>query len=107
MKRDIIFRNIYDYIASRAPEFMKALNRACVKYYNKDCIMLLLEEPEKLRNILLKYNDRTTTKFVIKNLFLKPLLEGLDKERLLDDLADSFIEDSDTFKKKLCNILRN
>lgn len=107
-KSSSIAKNIHSYIASRAPEFLKALNRVCIRYYNKDCITLLLEEPEKLRDILLKYNDIATAKFVIKNLFLKPLLEKLDrdKEKLLEDLSSNFIEDSEVFKRKLQDVLR-
>ncbi|MEM1645963.1 MAG: hypothetical protein QXL96_08895 [Ignisphaera sp.] len=92
---------IKDFITSRAPEFLSTLNKLCYKQYNKDCITLFISDPEKLRKILMMYNDESITRFVIKNLFLKPLLKKLDKEELLEELANDFIINIEKFKEKL------
>ncbi|MDK6028678.1 hypothetical protein QPL79_04825 [Ignisphaera sp. 4213-co] len=66
---------------------------------------MLLNEPEKLRNILLdKYGDTTSVYFIIKYLLLRPLLiekNRLDKE---EELATSFLNNPEEFKKMLSSL---
>lgn len=101
MEEAEIIQDINNYIASRAPEFLNTLNKICNKQYNKDCVTLFVSEPDKLREILMRYNDENTTRFVIKNLFLKPLLKKLGKEEFLDELMNYFINNVEKFKEKL------
>jgi len=96
---------IRSYITSRAYDFLKALDRACRNYYAKDCPALFVDEPEKFRDILLRYNDESTTKFVVKSLFLKPLLDELGKTVLADELAEAFVRDPAEFRKRLASLL--
>lgn len=96
-----IIQNINNYISSRAPEFLNTLNKMCIKHYDKDCATLFVIEPDKLRKILMRYNDENTVRFVIKNLFLKPLLKKLGREELIEELTNYFINDIEKFKEKL------
>ncbi|MEM2528119.1 MAG: hypothetical protein QXG40_01800 [Ignisphaera sp.] len=94
------------YIGSRAPNLIKSLNTVCLKLYSRSCIELLIYEPQKLRDTLLHYNDTTTTKFIIKYLFLQPIIEENSGETPLDRLATLFIDDAERFREELWKILQ-
>lgn len=96
---------IEEHMSLVAPEFLKALNRVCLKSYGSECASLLLEEPARLRDLLLQYNDERTTKFVVKNLFLRPLLKPLGAEDLAERLAEDFIRDASRFRSELRELL--
>lgn len=104
MEKMEIVQYINDFIVSRAPEFLNTLNKVCKKQFNEDCISLFIDNPDKLREILMMYNDINTTKFVVKNLFLKPLLKKLGKEELLEELANYFINDMEKFKEEIAKL---
>ena len=102
-----VVESISRHIESRAPDFLKALNKICIKHYSKNCVELFIEEPEKLRDLLLKYNDTPTAKFIIKHLFIQPTVRGAGKENCLETLSQLFIEDTKKFKEELQKTIQN
>lgn len=93
------------YIESKAPGFLKSFDTTCVKLYRMGCVELFLHEPEKFRNVLLRYNDIDTAKFITRYLFLQAILDVTCDESLMNMLSELLIEDPEVFKREMYKIL--
>jgi len=95
------------YMDSKAPGYFTSLDIFCRKFSGKSCIDLLIDEPDKLRDVLVNKlgNDIYTTYFIIKYLFLRPILIELDRLDVEEELATLFIQNPEKFREKLKQIL--
>ena len=93
---------------TRVPGYWESLEGWCLKLYRRGCIDLFLDEPEKLRNVLsVRYGgDTLSVYFVIRYLFLRPILVELNKTDVEEELATIFINNVEMFKKRLSEILK-
>jgi len=105
IQRSVLKKWVVEYLGSIAPGFIRHLNKLCIDIYRVDCMDLLLDDPAKLRDLLLKYNKPEIVEFIIKNLLLKPILKKIDKENMEKTLVKTFMEDFEQFKKLLKDIL--
>lgn len=92
---------------SKMPGFYEIMEINCRRLYGRSCIDLFLDEPGKLRDVLLgRYSsDATSVYFVVKYLFLRPLLVERNRLDLEEELATSFLSDPERFKRVLASIL--
>lgn len=93
------------YIELKAPGFLKSLDTTCIKLYRMRCVELFLHDPKKFTNMLLKYNDRDTTKFIIRYLFIQAMLNMTCDEDLMNMLSELLIEDPEAFKREMHKLL--
>jgi len=105
VRRSVLKRWVVEYLGSIAPGFTRSLNKLCIDIYRVDCIDLLLDEPAKFRDLLLKYNKPEIVEFIVKNLLLKPILKKIGKEHLEKTLVKTFMEDLEQFKKLIKDIV--
>ncbi len=80
-----IKREIGDYVSRASPGLLNILELYCRGDSGLDCVTLLLEEPGKLKDIIMRiYVSPETVRFVAR-LFLNPLAEvcGLGIEELI------------------------
>jgi hypothetical protein len=98
---------IENYIRSRAPGYLEYLDIICKKLLGRGCADLFVDEPDKLRYILVDKlsNDIHTVYFIIKYLFLRPILIKLDKLDVEEELTSLFIQNPEKFKEKLNHVL--
>jgi hypothetical protein len=89
------------YMDSKAPGYFTSLDIFCRKFSGKSCIDLLIDEPDKLK----LGNDIYTAYFIIKYLFLRPILIELDRLDVEEELATLFIQNPEKFREKLKQIL--
>jgi hypothetical protein len=73
----------------------------------RGCADLFVDESDKLRYILVDKlsNDIHTVYFIIKYLFLRPILIKLDKLDVEEELTSLFIQNPEKFKEKLNQML--
>jgi hypothetical protein len=98
---------IKKYSFSKIPGYLDILELHCRKMFGRGCTDLFLDEPEKLREVLLaKYNgDADSAYFAIKYLFLRAVLTALNMLELEEELAQNFLKNPLLFKEKLHRIL--
>jgi hypothetical protein len=95
------------YMDSKAPGYFNSLDISCRKFSSKSCIDLLIDEPDRLRDVLANKlgNNIYTAYFIIKHLFLRPILIKLDRLDVEEELATLFIQNPEKFREKLKQIL--
>jgi hypothetical protein len=94
-------------VDSHAPGYFNVLDVLCRKLFSRSCVDLLIEEPEKLREILMNKhsNDVHPVYFVVKYLFLRPILIELDRLDAEEELATLFMQNPGKFREKLKQVL--
>lgn len=109
MDRAAIASIIRRSMQSKIPGFYEIMEINCRRLYGKSCTDLFLDEPGKLRDVLLsRYsNDMSSVYFVVKYLFLRPILVERNRLDLEEELATSFLNDPDKFKRVLASILHS
>ncbi|MCC6046549.1 MAG: hypothetical protein LM572_07170 [Ignisphaera sp.] len=107
MDRAKVFVIIKRFMQSRVPGYFEVLEAQCRKMFGKGCVDLLLDEPDKLRAVLMnKYGgDVTSTYFAVKHLFLRPLLMEVNKLDVEEELATCLLNNPQKFKEKLKQVL--
>jgi hypothetical protein len=105
VRRSVLKRWVVEYLGTVAPGFIRHLNKLCINIYRVDCLDLLLDDPAKLRDLLLKYNKPEVVEFIVKNLLLKPILKKINKEHLEKTLVKTFMEDLEQFKKLVKDVV--
>jgi len=104
VRRSVLKRWVVEYLGSIAPGFTRSLNKLCIDIYRVDCIDLLLDDPAKLRDLLLKYNELKVVVFIVRDLLLRPILKKVGREYIGEKLLKTFIEDPNQFKKLIREI---
>ena len=105
VQRSVLKKWVEGHLATIAPGFMKQLNKLCVDSYRVDCVDLLLDDPQKLRDLLLKYNSPKVVEFIIGKLLLKPVLKKIGRENMERILVRAFMENPDNFKKLIRDVV--
>jgi hypothetical protein len=107
MDRSRVFVVVRRFMESRVPGYFEVVDMHCRKMFGRGCIDLFIEEPEKLREVLMnKYsNDVHPVYFAIKYLFLRPILLELNKLDVEEELATLFLQNPQKFRERLRQIL--
>jgi hypothetical protein len=107
LDRSKLFTAVRSYVDSHAPGYFNVLDVLCRKLFSRSCVDLLIEEPEKLREILMNKhsNDVHPVYFVVKYLFLRPILIELDRLDAEEELATLFMQNPGKFREKLKQVL--
>ncbi|MEM1645527.1 MAG: hypothetical protein QXL96_06630 [Ignisphaera sp.] len=83
------------------PGLFELLEIICKKNTGKDCISLLIEDPAKLRDVIL---ERYSLPLIVKRIaekILRPLVEELDVNIPVPKLVDLFMDNPEELKKIL------
>ena len=107
MNREEINRIVKEHVELVAPGFYSDLELLSKLSFNRRFTDLLVEEPGKLLELLLRNNDPFTVFFVIKYLVLKPILSRIQRMDLLDYLSALFMEDTKEFRRSLIALIGN
>lgn len=93
---------------SKAPGLYEAMDLRCRILHGKGCVDLLLDEPVKLKDTLLKmYGDSTlSVHFIVKHLLIRPLLTEWGAPGLEEELVTSFLSDPRKFRETLVSLLQ-
>lgn len=88
------------------PGLFELLEIICKKNTGKDCISLLMEDPAKLRDVILERYSLPLIAKRIAEKILRPLVEELDIDIPVPKLADLFVDNPEELKKILSKALK-
>ncbi len=95
-------------INSRAPGLYDALELECITRYRVSCVSLLLEDPEKLLDVIARvYRDKSsfTVIHVFRTVFLRPIISEFLARELEESLLSLLKEDPEEFRVKIRRLL--
>ncbi len=98
---------IREYANKISPGLYATLELICKNASGKDCVELFLENPNRLRDILLKHGDPYLVRFIVKHILLKPILLSIGLEELENKLYDLFANNPLEFKSKIKELLQH
>lgn len=95
-------------INNKAPGLYDALELECFAKYRVSCVDLLLEDPEKLLDVISRvYRDKSsfTVIHVFRTVFLRPIISEFLARELEEGLLSLLKEDPGEFRVKMRRIL--
>ncbi len=94
-------------IRENSPGLFSILELNCKRFIGKSCVRLLLEEPNKLVEILEMIYDEASVFLIIRWNFINPILQllGIDDYDLEEILTDMAINEPEEFVKKIRELL--
>ena len=107
MDRSRIFSIVKKYILFKVPGYFECIDLFCRKLFGKSCVDLLIDEPEKFREVLVNMysGDTNSAYFIVKHLFLRPILIELNKLDTEEELATLLLQNTQRFRERLKQIL--
>jgi len=105
--RGRVFVVVKRFMQSRVPGYFEVVEAHCRRLFGRSCVDLLLDEPDKLREVLMrKYaNDVNPVYFAIKYLFLRPILIEVNKLDIEEELATTLLNNPQQFKERLRQVI--
>jgi len=83
-------KRLVEYLTTRSPGVVELFNIYCNLMYKTDCVTLLLTEPSKLYNIILRHyrGDVASADYAFTLVFLGPLTLILERPNITQELLD-------------------
>lgn len=104
--RDNIKNAIKKWMSIRIPGLYESLEPICMKVYKKDCLDLLLDEPDKFRELLISvFKDRHFVYLLVRYTIVKPLLDIFKKSELEEVVTSRFFNEPLKFKELLLDLV--
>lgn len=81
------------------------LELACRRITHQKCIDLLIDYPEKLKNLIEQIYEGTPTVWLVTEAYINPVLLEISKPELVRELVELFLNNPKEFTKKLKELL--